>query len=169
LQIIYNTSMDIVIRNIPDAGMPVLDSLYSRIVNEEFPEYSQRVRDYFSNGVYKQHMLSKPIRLGAYEGHTLVGFLLAEHPDGGIIFVYWLGVSVDHRGKGIGKQLLQEIEIIAKDKGAHGLQLQADEKNLPFYQHAGFEILGLDKKGYYGTDNYVLKKLIQEPQEDTWF
>lgn len=49
--------------------------------------------------------------------------------------------------------------------GAHSLQLQADKRNLTFYKNRGYDIIGLDAQGYYGTDNYLMKRIIQEPKE----
>jgi GNAT superfamily N-acetyltransferase len=51
-----------------------------------------------------------------------------------------------HRGKGLGKQLLNALEAWAKEQGATRLQLLADMQNEPalaFYRHNGWQQLQL--------------------------
>ena len=45
------------------------------------------------------------------------------------------------------------------------IQLQSDRRNLEFYKKRGYSVLGFDEKGYFGVDNYIMKKVIQEPKE----
>lgn len=55
-------------------------------------------------------------------------------------------VDKEYRGNGIGKQLLDAIEVWAKGQGATRLQLLADMENQPaleFYRHNGWQQLQL--------------------------
>lgn len=161
--------MNITIKKIEEQEMKALDDVYTGIVLHEFPEYADGIVEKLAEGKSKEDALHAFIKLGAFDESKLVGFLLADKPIGGVMFISWVGVLPEYQGKGIGTQLLEKIEKTALEIGVHNMQLQADEKNLSFYKNAGFEVLGLDKKGYFGTDNYVLKKLIQEPQIDKFF
>lgn len=157
--------MEIEIRELRKENDLALDALYSEITKVAYPEYSPKVIEFFLSDVQKKKWLNLPIRLGAFAGNTLVGFLLAEKPFGGVMFISWLAIKQDYRGKGIGKKLLEEITQKANKLFVHNLHLRCDKRNLPFYQKAGYEQFGLDKKGYFGTDDYLMKKVLGEPNE----
>ena len=46
--------------------------------------------------------------------------------------------------------------------------MDSAEKTLKFYEKLGYKIIGHDTKGYFGGDEYLLKKLIQEPKEENF-
>lgn len=50
----------------------------------------------------------------------------------------------------------------------HNIQLQADERNVEYYEAKGYEKFGFDSKGYFGVDSYWMKKLIAEPKEENF-
>jgi ribosomal protein S18 acetylase RimI-like enzyme len=59
--------------------------------------------------------------------------------------IEWLHVLPDHRGSGVGVQLLAEIQDTFRDRGAtvvHGLVLGDNEDGTGFYTHHGFEQVG---------------------------
>ncbi len=64
--------------------------------------------------------------------------------------------------------MLKKWEEVAKEKGAHGLQLEADKRNVEFYKKMGFKEVGFLEKGYFGTSNYIFFKVIQEPKEENF-
>lgn len=154
------------IREISELEHGQLTKVFGEVVMNEFPEYSERIRTYFIDIILPQELPRKKLRIGAFDNDTLVGFLIAENPFGGVLFVPWLALLSSHQKQGIGTQLLTYIEELALKSGVHSIQLQADERNVPFYTRNDFEVIGLDKKGFFGTDNYLLKKQIQEPNEE---
>jgi ribosomal protein S18 acetylase RimI-like enzyme len=161
--------MDVKLRKLTKPDLEELEELFTKTIQEEFPEYTKNTRDYFADKKYKNQIFRSPVKLGAYKDNELVAYLLAAKPVGGVMFIWWLAVLREHKRKGIGTKLIKHLEKKGLKLGAHNIQLQADERNLAFYKAVGFEILGLDKKSFFGADSYVLKKLIQEPKEDTWF
>ncbi len=161
--------MNICIKKIEEKDKPELEKIYIQTVQQEFPEYSQQIRDHFTSGAYKQSMLGKHIKIGVFDDKKLIGFLLADDPIGGVMFIFWLGIIPNYQGKGLGTELVHYIEKMALKMGVHNIQLQADERNVSFYKHLGFEILGFDAKGYFGADSYIMKKLIQEPRPESFF
>jgi phosphinothricin acetyltransferase len=50
-----------------------------------------------------------------------------------------VAVNKDHRGKGIGKSLVEKLIEIAKQKNCDKIVLNTSEKNSKFYEKIGFE------------------------------
>lgn len=144
------------------------DEIFTETIQKEFSEYSKKTLDYFTDTKYKRKMFNCEIRIGAFINDKLVGFLLAQDPVGGVLQVFWIAVIKPYQKRGIGSKLLGYLEKMALKKGVHNLQLQSDARNIPFYKKTGYQILGYDLKGYFGTDNYLMKKLIQEPKEENF-
>ncbi len=160
--------MEIDIRLIEEKDKEIFEKLYRESVMEDFPEYTEKTRHYLTTGVYKENMWKLPLRLGAYIGDAMVGYVLCENPFGGVAFAHWLAVDKKYRGKGVGKKLLEKLTDLLKDKGAHAIHLQADKKNIGFYEKCGYDVYGEDNKGYFGAHDFLLRKIIQSPKEDTF-
>lgn len=148
-----------------ESDLKNLGKIYLLTINSEFPEYTEKTLDYFTRPSYKKLMLAKKIKLGAYHEGKLIGYLLANNPFGGVLFVSWLAVLKPYQGKGVGKKLLEKLEQIAKRKGAHSIFLSTYKRDMGFYEKQGFENIGYDVKGYFGQEEYYMRKLIQEPKE----
>lgn len=156
-----------------------LDSFFpllSKVVTNEFPEYTPGTRQFFlthphawSKASYRA-VLKHEIRfvIGAYIGKTLVGLLDAEYAFGGSSFCHWLVVDPDHHRIGVGKRLLEawEEEILKQD--GHFLMLYADERNKTYYTKMGFKVSGHLEKPGFGADVDIFTKLIQEPKEENF-
>ncbi len=82
----------------------------------------------------------------------LVGFAAAEHETWNRrLIVRHLYVAARHRGGGIGRALLDHLDIFARSAGARCLWLETQNTNYPaiqFYQHVGFRLCGLDESLY---------------------
>jgi len=143
-----------------------LENIYKEVLQQEFPHYSPRLRQHFSESSYKDAMLSLPLKVGAFDGDNIIGFLLANPPYGGVIFVQWIGVKKQYQGKGVGKKLLEFIENYAEEQGAHNIFLEAEEEKKDYYVQRGYTIFGFNEKGWYGLSTHLLKKQLREPNED---
>lgn len=82
--------------------------------------------------------------LVAADGGEDVGFVTGVetvHPDKGAeMFVYELGVDDHHRGRGIGRALVQALAEVARERGCYGMWVLTDTDNhaaLATYQSAG--------------------------------
>ncbi len=155
------------------AEVDELFDLFSKLILSQFPEYTQRVRKHLitSNRTYNKDFITKKIEeehivLCAKVNGKIVGIFIADRPLGGASFGYWLMVDPAFQRKGIGRDLLKTWEEIAKNSGAHNLRLESDKANVEYYKKMGFKLIGLDEKGYFGSDNYIFAKIIQEPNEE---
>lgn len=150
--------------------------VFSRLVQNQFPEYSASVRTHFYTGereITKRQLFKKvkknDLIFFAKNSKRIVGVLIADRPLGGISFCHWLAVDIPFQKKRIGQALLSMWEKAAYEVGSHGLHLESPKRNVTYYKKRGFELLGLHRKGYFGTDNYIFTKLLQEPNEKTFF
>lgn len=82
--------------------------------------------------------------LVAYDGDEPVGMVSGvemTHPDKGTeMFLYELGVTEAHRGRGIGRRLVAELADLARDSGCYGMWVLTDDENaaaLAAYRAAG--------------------------------
>lgn len=166
--------MDIEIKQISKEHVDDFFDFFSVGVESLFPEYTNNIRKYLSsNKAISKEMLVKKIEnnnfvLAAFKNNKIIGLLIADVPFGGGSFAHWLIVTGEHQKKGIGRSLLSKWEELALASGAHYLQLEISERNIGFYEKVGFVQVGLQKKGAFGTDNYIYYKLIQEPKEENF-
>ena len=56
--------------------------------------------------------------------------------------IRYMAVEENHRGRGIGKIVLNKLEEIAKTQGARQIVLDARETAVKFYERAGYKITG---------------------------
>ena len=77
-----------------------------------------------------------------------------------------IGVVPSEQRKGLGFKLLQEIQLLLKEKGVSTLFLEVNEKNVSarkLYEKAGFEQVGL-RKGYYELNGKKFDALLLKKQ-----
>lgn len=152
-------------REIKEENNRALEELYKSTLQNDFNEYSKKIKKFLAN-TYWEQMANSYLKIGAFDKAKLVGFaIIAYKPFGGILFINWLSIAPTHRRQGVGKQLMKYIEKHACRIGIHSIHLETNARNLSFYQSVGYEQYGFDEKGYFGTDNYLLKKNIQKPTE----
>lgn len=92
--------------------------------------------------------------LGAYDGEACVGLAILRDAIFYYMYLYDLKVSKSHRGRGVGRALIEKAREAAVSRGYHGIYNQAQDNNLGacrFYLKAGFRIGGLDTEVYKGT------------------
>ena len=161
--------MNFVVKQIVrESDLKELGKIYSLTIQNEFPEYTPKTIQYFIKPSYRSIMLAKKIKLGAFHQGKIIGYLLANNPFGGVLFVSWIAVLKTYQGKGVGKKLLEKLEQIAKIKGAHSILLSTYKRDTGFYEKQGFENIGYDEKGYFGLGEYHMRKIIQEPKEENY-
>lgn len=92
----------------------------------------------------------RQITFGALEDDKIVGFISADYVlDECTIFN--IGVLPEHRRKGLGKLLIDELISEAKKRDFAFITLEVRSENIPaykLYEKAGFTLCG-KRKGYY--------------------
>lgn len=116
--------------------------------------FAERTQMCFPDEDYQMQDMPDCIFLGAYENGACVGLAVLQRSWNRYLYVYDLKVNAEHRGRGIGGQLIAEAEKLASEMGYRGLWVVAQDNNLAacrFYLKAGFGIGGLDTHVYRGT------------------
>lgn len=158
--------MIITIRTLTPEDFPSFENVFTKSIRHDYNEWSKKIKDFFTSHKQIQKEFDQPFRYGAFEGDKLVGYLILMEPDGGVIYLRLLGVIPSYQRQGIGKQLLAKADEIAIDHGCHAIHLEADKKQVPYYETQGYIQFGFEEKGDYGTDNYHLTKHVAEPDEN---
>jgi len=89
------------------------------------------------------------IAVGAFDGDELVGHA-AVRPFEGALEVKRVYVRVEHRGRGISKRLMLELETIARERGVTSLILQTGNRQaeaIALYERIGY--VPIDRFGAY--------------------
>jgi GNAT superfamily N-acetyltransferase len=116
----------------------------------------------FNEGRWPQH--PRWIPLAAFvrsEGAIVAG--LAGETYCGWLFIRYLWVSEDLRGRGVGRELMAQAEARARDRGCHSAWLDTFSFQAPgFYQKLGYEEFGrLDYPPHH--QRHFLRKQLSPP------
>ena len=94
--------------------------------------------------------------IGAFDGDQLVGHA-ALRPFEDALEVKRVYVRSDYRGRGISKQLMLELEVIARERGVTSLILQTGDRQteaITLYERIGY--VPIDRFGAYAPVPFFL-------------
>lgn len=86
------------------------------------------------------------IQIGVFSNDEILGFILAEEPAGGVIYVPWIALKKTHQKLGLGKKLIQFLESYALENGVHDIRLEASDNVKDYYIKLGYKQFGYDEK-----------------------
>ena len=112
---------------------------------------------------YTKDSLDKFIVFVAKSDENIVGFVIASLDDG-LIWIDWIGVDSEFRGKGIAKQLLNHIEQYAKDNKVHKIWCDCRTNNSlaqMLWVSAGYNKITTLINHWHGQDFYLWEKPLQ--------
>jgi ribosomal protein S18 acetylase RimI-like enzyme len=103
--------------------------------------------------------------LGVFEGERLVGIgAVVPHLRPAIAQLAWLHVTAGRRDLGIGRQLADALEAIARDAGDDRIVVSAtpSEHSVRFYRRRGYEVMAepLEELLAREPDDVHLQKLL---------
>ncbi len=98
--------------------------------------------------------------LMAVEGDRVVGVARLQFPEPGSAQLRYMAVDDHYQGKGIGKQIMQQMEAYARGKNTQTLFLHARENAVGFYLHLGYGIIETSYLLFNTIQHYrMIKKL----------
>jgi GNAT superfamily N-acetyltransferase len=115
-----------------------MGALYADVREMRDPEMARLVG--IALAVHPEEMVAA---VGAFDNDELVGHA-AVRPFEGALEVKRVYVSSDHRGRGLSKQLMLELETIASERGVHDLVLQTGNRQaeaIALYEKIGYELI----------------------------
>lgn len=86
---------------------------------------------------------------------------LSDKKEGSQLFLHDLAVSALLKGSGVGKQMVEQLKLIAKQYNYSQIQLVAIQGSVPFWQKMGFEIDHEQAaNASYGPDAKIMKQVL---------
>jgi GNAT superfamily N-acetyltransferase len=128
-----------------------MSALYAGRSSNASPELSRLVEVALT--VHPEEMVAT---IGAYDGDELVGHA-AVRPFENSLEVKRVIVRADHRGQGISKQLMLELETVARERGVTSLILQTGDlqsEAIALYTKIGY--VPIDRFGAYAPVPFFL-------------
>jgi GNAT superfamily N-acetyltransferase len=144
----YGTSAAAVLLDQMDAEMT---ALYGHIRERRDPKMDELVG--IALAVHPEEMVAT---VGAFDGDDLVGHAALRLFENSLE-VKRVIVRADHRGQGISKQLMLELEAIARERGVNSLILQTGNlqtEAIALYKRIGY--LPIDRFGAYAAVPFFL-------------
>ncbi|MBI2033187.1 MAG: GNAT family N-acetyltransferase [Candidatus Levybacteria bacterium] len=164
----------VTIRSLETKDVDALSALFEHMLKIDFPEYSEKTKAHIIHkDMNKEAVLAiinsaRQRSYGAFMKDELIGFVLGEVILGGVALCSWIMIKPQFHGKGIGRDLMAKFESAMKELGVHSVHLYSAEWNKPFYEKLGYELVGLYKGSWYGSNDYLYVKLLQEPKEENF-
>lgn len=101
--------------------------------------------------------------LAAFDNEMVVGAVVFKI-DAGLGKVTQIITAGDHRGKGIGRALMQRAEEICRREGCHKVSLKTywNSEAQRFYQEQGYMVEGILRRDTHGIDMCQMCKFLQD-------
>ncbi|MFC0211563.1 GNAT family N-acetyltransferase [Paenibacillus chartarius] len=117
---------------------------------------------YRYNQINNESASYEPFNFIVYDENEAVIAGLLSHRFGEAVFLDILWVEEGRRGQGIGRMLLQQLEMSAKESGANLIHLDTFDFHAPeFYWRHGYVTFGiLENTPLQGNKRYFMKKDI---------
>jgi ribosomal protein S18 acetylase RimI-like enzyme len=113
------------------------------------------VQKRFEEQLFAEHVAEPRAFAATYNGEQIGWIELGYEKWNNRMRIWELLIKKEHRGKGIGTQLMQHVIKLAKERGARMLVLETQSCNvkaIQFYLKHGYELIGFDLTAYSNQD-----------------
>lgn len=100
------------------------------------------------------------ILIAAFEEDTLLGCCLLTKSDHNTVRLRQMAVAGNLQGKGIGQQMMQFAENVARDIGNHKITMHARKGAIGFYEKQGYSIVS-DEFEEVTIPHYIMEKNLR--------
>jgi len=110
----------------------------------------------FEEQLFAEHVEEPRAFAAIYNGEPVGWIELGYEKWNNRMRIWELLIKKEHRGKGIGTQLMQHAIKLAKERGARMLVLETQSCNvkaIQFYLKHGYELIGFDTTAYSNQDS----------------
>lgn len=151
--------------------MDIIESLAREIWTEHYipiigeQQVGYMLDRYQSKQVIKEQIASGVLYFLIKEGHSLIGYI-AVQPRGDELFLSKIYLRSSHRARGYGKQAVQYVEALARERGLRKIVLTVNKNNsaaIRAYQKIGFRNVGSlvqDIGSGFVMDDYAMEKIV---------
>lgn len=119
--------------------------------------------EHYNRETLQERLEAETVFLSAVDDRTVVGFAVAgpSEGDSSSFILGRLYVNPDRWGEGIGRRLLERVEVRTRQRGAERLRLGVmaeNERAVGFYEAAGYQRIGVHEDECIGTTAYEYEK-----------
>jgi GNAT superfamily N-acetyltransferase len=99
------------------------------------------------------------------EKNTRIGYI-DVYVLNGVLYVDDILIEEEHRGKGIGKKIMEFIDTLAKNNNCHKIRLQTSSLHMPnafhLYKNSGYSVETKFKNDWFNDDWEIMSKFIDD-------
>jgi ribosomal protein S18 acetylase RimI-like enzyme len=151
--------------------MDIIESLAREIWTEHYiPIIGERQVDYMLARYQSKQAINEQITSGVLyfmmeEGRSFIGYI-AVQPRGDELFLSKIYVRSSHRARGYGRQAVQFVETLARERGLRKIVLTVNKNNtgaIRAYETVGFKNIGSlvqDIGSGFVMDDYAMEKIV---------
>ncbi len=160
------TSLNIKVKKVGISDIESFWNFFKKSIKTRYPDYSEETKNFILRKSFsKKNFLNwlkrkEKIILIAFLEKKPIGFLLANLPYGGVVFLHWIVVREEIQKRGIGSLLLKRCEKIAKKQKVHKIYLWSAKRNVKFFKMNGYKLGGYIPKFTFNLERYLLYKDI---------
>ncbi len=130
----------------------------------QYTERIQRFPETFLLAIDEQKTLLGFICGPAVQARFVEDWMYEDNPEniatGGHQTILTVAVSPEARGQGVGSQLLQALEKVAREQGRESIALTCLEDRIPFYEKNGYINRGESASQHANEQWYNLEKVL---------
>ena len=144
---------------------------FEQVLCHEFPGYTSKVIEYLLS-IYTPssflYWIQKDLKtvLCVIIAGKVVGFAVIDQPYGGVSLCRWLGITKENQRQGIGKEIINKWEELARAEGCHKMEVASQPEAKGFYEKVGLTLEGKRSRSYFGIDQYIFGKVLSEPHDE---
>ena len=151
--------------------MDIIESLAREIWTEHYipiigeQQVGYMLDRYQSKQAIKEQIASGVLYFLIEEGQSFIGYI-AVQPRGDELFLSKIYLRSSHRARGYGKQAVQYVETLARERGLRKIVLTVNKNNtaaIRAYQKIGFRNVGSlvqDIGSGFVMDDYAMEKIV---------
>jgi N-acetylglutamate synthase-like GNAT family acetyltransferase len=106
----------------------------------------------------KDEFEADAIHLMAWADDALVGVGRLHFNSSTEAQVRYMAVHEDRRNRGVGAEILRELEKRAAERGAKSIVLNARDRAVHFYEQHGYRIIGKASSLFGSVDHFAMQK-----------
>lgn len=159
--------MDVLLKKLDTTDVPAITKMVHTSLREDFPYKKETIKAYC--GIYSEKYFTgvfsdeKNTVFGAYENDKFIGVIVLKPNAGGVVYIDWLIVAKEYRGKGVGTTLLEKADEWSLTNKYHYLYLYTEtDKNISFYERRGFTYVGKHEGAWFGETEHILEKRLRK-------